>query len=122
MYRSDVRSSDAAPGDIVLVKSDRGRPLGAAMWSSESQISLRFLGAEAVNDERAWLRDRVAAALAFRATLRIDATAWRAVNGEADLLPGLIVDVLRRRAASRGGRADADAGHGPPAADGGGRR
>ena len=93
IYLSDIRASDAQSGDIVDVRSERGRPLGAAFWSSESQIALRFLGAEAVADERAMFRDRLAAALAFRDTLAIDATAWRAVSAEGDRLPGLVVDV-----------------------------
>ena len=93
VYRSDIRSSDAESGELVQVSSERGRPLGSGYWSSASQIALRFLGAEAVDDERAMLRERVGAALAFRETLAIDGTAWRAVNGEADRLPGLIVDV-----------------------------
>jgi 23S rRNA (cytosine1962-C5)-methyltransferase len=93
IYRSDIRSSDAGPGDLVRVESERGRPLGSGFWSSASQIALRFLGIENVDDERTLVRDRVRAALAFRDTLGIDGTAWRAVNAEADRLPGLIVDV-----------------------------
>jgi 23S rRNA (cytosine1962-C5)-methyltransferase len=93
IYQSDIRTSAAGPGDIVEVRSERGRPLGAAFWSSESQISLRFLGPDAVEDERRLFRDRLDAALAFRRALAIDATAWRAVNAEGDRLPGLIVDV-----------------------------
>ena len=94
IYRSDIVSSDADPGDLVRVASGRGRALGLALWSSDSQISLRFLGAEEdPTDERAFFGARVRAALEFRATLGIDATAWRAINAEADRLPGLIVDV-----------------------------
>jgi 23S rRNA (cytosine1962-C5)-methyltransferase len=93
VYRSDVRKSSAQPGDLVRVESERGRPLGTALWSSTSQISLRFLGPDDVSDEREMFRDRLRSALAFRDTLGIDATAWRAVNAEADRLPGLIVDV-----------------------------
>jgi 23S rRNA (cytosine1962-C5)-methyltransferase len=93
VYQSDVRASTAEPGDLVRVESERGRPLGVGFWSSTSQISLRFLGADDVVDERAMFRERLQQALAFRHTLGIDGTAWRAVNGEADRLPGLIVDV-----------------------------
>jgi len=93
IYRSDIQSSDAESGDLVRVETERGRPLGSGFWSSASQIALRFLGQENVEDERTLLRQRVEAALAFRETLAIDATAWRAVNAEADRLPGLIVDV-----------------------------
>jgi 23S rRNA (cytosine1962-C5)-methyltransferase len=93
VYRSDIASSDAAPGDLVQVTTERGRPIGTALWSRDSQISLRFLGAGHVADDATWLRERVGAALAFRRTLAIDGTAWRAVNGEADRLPGLVADV-----------------------------
>ena len=93
VYQSDVRTSTAEAGDLVRVDSERGRPLGVGFWSSTSQISLRFLGTDDVVDERAMFRERLQAALTFRDTLAIDATAWRAVNGEADRLPGLIVDV-----------------------------
>jgi len=93
IYRSDIAASAAGPGDIVRVESERKRPLGTGLWSSESQISLRFLGSDAIADERVWLDDRLRAALAFRKTLEIDATAWRLVNAEGDRLPGLIVDV-----------------------------
>ncbi len=96
IYRSDIRESAAQPGDLVRVLSERGRPLGSAFWSSESQISLRFLGQDDVSGdaaERAMIAARVEAALAFRRSLGIEATAWRAVNAEADRLPGLIVDV-----------------------------
>ena len=93
IYRSDIRSSEAEPGDLVTVKSERGRPLGSGFWSSASQISLRFLGAEDIADEESFIRERMDAALAFRRRLGIDGTAWRAVNAEGDRLPGLIVDV-----------------------------
>jgi 23S rRNA (cytosine1962-C5)-methyltransferase len=93
IYRSDIQSSGAEPGAIVRVKSERGRPLGSGFWSSASQIALRFLGPEPIDDERALIRDRARAALAFRESLQIDGTAWRAINGEADRLPGLIADV-----------------------------
>ena len=93
IYRSDVRESNAQAGDLVRVVSERGRPLGSGFWSSESQISLRFLGAEDVPDERAMWRSRLETAIAFRRSLEIDGTAWRAVNAEGDRLPGLIVDV-----------------------------
>src|SRR5436305_8178281 len=40
----------------------------------------------------ALLRRRLEQAVEFRQTLRIDATAYRLVHGEADLLPSLIID------------------------------
>jgi 23S rRNA (cytosine1962-C5)-methyltransferase len=93
IYRSDVRSVAADPGDLVAVETERGRPMGWALWSSTSQIALRSVGTDVdPADETGWLRARLAAAAAYRDTLDIDASAWRLVHAEADRLPGLIVD------------------------------
>ncbi len=92
IYRSDIARAKAEPGDLVLVKSERGRPLGWALWSSESQIALRFVSTDGnVNDETLW-RDRLVTAIAYRDSLAFDGTARRLVHGEADRLPALIVD------------------------------
>jgi 23S rRNA (cytosine1962-C5)-methyltransferase len=92
IYRTDVADARAGAGDIVQVRNARGRALGSALFSDRSQITLRMLSyGEALADE-ALLRARIAAAVAFRRTLAIDATAYRLVHGEADLLPSLIVD------------------------------
>ena len=93
IYRSDVRSVAADTGDLVAVETERGRPMGWALWSSTSQIALRSVGQDVdPADETGWLRARLAAAAAYRDTLDIDASAWRLVHAEADRLPGLIVD------------------------------
>jgi 23S rRNA (cytosine1962-C5)-methyltransferase len=92
IYKSDVQSAHAAPGDLVTVLGPRDRRLGQALWSDRSQITLRMvaLGEERI-DESVW-RDRLARAIAFRDSLGIDATAYRLVHGESDRLPALIVD------------------------------
>jgi 23S rRNA (cytosine1962-C5)-methyltransferase len=78
------------------VESERGRPLGWALWSSASQIALRLIdttgGSAPMDDERAWWRARLEASIASRDDMGIDATAWRLVHGESDRLPALIVD------------------------------
>ena len=76
------------------------------MFSDQSQIVLRMVSrGEAAVDAAFW-RARLEAALAFRASLGLDATACRLVHGEADLLPSLIVDryddVLVLQALSQG--------------------
>ncbi|HEY2150982.1 MAG TPA: class I SAM-dependent rRNA methyltransferase [Vicinamibacterales bacterium] len=92
IYRADVADAHAAAGDIVEVRSPRGRTLGSAMFSDRSQITLRMLTYGETVADQALIRDRIASALAFRASLNIDATACRLVHGEADLLPSLVVD------------------------------
>ena len=92
IYRSDVTRASAASGDLVTVIGPRERKLGEALWSDRSQIALRMMTAgEQTVGEHGW-RERLAAAIAFRGSLNIDATAYRLVHGEADRLPALIVD------------------------------
>jgi 23S rRNA (cytosine1962-C5)-methyltransferase len=92
IYRSDVADVAADPGAVVEVLGPRQRFLGRGLYSERSQITLRMLtrGEEDV-DESFW-RTRLAAAIRFRDSLKIDANAYRLVHGEADLLPSLIVD------------------------------
>ena len=83
---------DASAGDLVQVTATNGRPLGFGFFSDRSEITLRMIafGAEAPAPD--FIRARLAAAIAYREALTIDATAYRLVHGEADRLPSLIVD------------------------------
>ena len=92
IYRVDVDPGRAAPGDIVTMLGPRERRLGDALYSDRSQIALRVLTrGEPVAGDALW-RTRLEAAIRFRGRLAIDATAYRLVHGEADLLPSLVVD------------------------------
>jgi 23S rRNA (cytosine1962-C5)-methyltransferase len=92
IYRTDVSDAKAQPGDRVLVRGPRGRTLGYALFSDRSQITLRMLTYGDAPADDALIRARLEAAIAFRGVLDIDATAYRVVHGEADLLPSLVVD------------------------------
>ena len=92
IYRSDVVEVDAAGGDTVRVTSARGRPIGYALYSDRSEIAIRLLTRQDEAPTIETWRDRIAAAIAYRATLRIDASTCRLVHGEGDRLPSLIVD------------------------------
>jgi len=92
IYRSDVAGADLEPGALVLVQSERGRPLGWALFSSTSQIALRMVSFDKNVDDATMWRDRIASAIAYRDSLKIDATARRLVHGEADRLPALVID------------------------------
>ncbi|HVH57638.1 MAG TPA: class I SAM-dependent rRNA methyltransferase [Vicinamibacterales bacterium] len=92
VYRSDIAQAHAAPGDVVTVTGARGRTLGDALFSDRSEITIRMLTRGDVRADDALLRSRLAQAIRFRESLKIDATAFRLVHGEADLLPSLVVD------------------------------
>jgi 23S rRNA (cytosine1962-C5)-methyltransferase len=107
IYRSDVRDVAAAtPGAVVRVLGVKDKLLGHALFSDQSQIVLRVVSrGDATVDSGFW-RGRLEAALAFRKSLGLNATAYRLVHAEADLLPSLIVDryadVLVLQALSQG--------------------
>lgn len=92
VYRADLVDSPAQAGDRVVVRGPRGRTLGQALYSDRSQIAIRMLtrGDAAADDEL--VRRRIETAIAFRHSLAIDASAYRLVHGEADLLPSLVID------------------------------
>lgn len=93
VYRSDVADvRDVEPGIVVEVYGPRQRMLGHALFSDQSQITIRMISRDAAPIDEAFWRARLDRAIAFRASLGINATAYRLVHGEADLLPSLIVD------------------------------
>jgi 23S rRNA (cytosine1962-C5)-methyltransferase len=92
IYRADVMEVDAEGGEIVAVIGPRNRILGHALFSDRSQITLRMLGQGEGEVGLALIRARLERAIALRLTLGIDASAYRLVHGEGDLLPSLVVD------------------------------
>jgi len=93
VYRSDAVSAESvAPGALVRVSDERGRFLGTALYSSASQIAVRMISREAVEDFDQLLRARLREAAAYREKVVSDSNAYRVAFGEGDLLPGLIVD------------------------------
>ncbi len=96
VYRSDIEHlPDTGPG-LIAVADHRGFPLGTALLSPASQITLRMVSPEAVLTQPAWLalfEQRLRAAIQLRQGMLDEGTdACRLVFSEADQLPGLIVD------------------------------
>ncbi|HSE98467.1 MAG TPA: class I SAM-dependent rRNA methyltransferase [Blastocatellia bacterium] len=93
IYRSDVADAGGAkPGEIVLVKEAHGPALGRALYSSRSQIALRFVAFDDREIDRQFWQKRLDAAERLRDQVVRDASAYRLVYGESDLLPSLIID------------------------------
>ena len=93
VYRSDIVSAEGVePGSLIRVTDHRGKPLGSALYSSSSQIAVRMISHDPVPDLPALLRQRIAAAIAYRGPLVTNTEAYRVIFSEADFLPGLIVD------------------------------
>lgn len=93
IYRSDVvDATGTEPGIVVNVRGPRNRDLGHALFSDQSQITLRMISRDDRVIDTAFWRERLECAISFREILEIDATAYRLIHGEADLLPSLVVD------------------------------
>lgn len=91
-------SGEPASGDTVRVVAADGRFLARAAFSPASAIRARawtFDEAEPV--DAALIRGRVVAAVARREVLCGESDALRLVFGEADLLPGCVVDRYREQ-------------------------
>jgi 23S rRNA (cytosine1962-C5)-methyltransferase len=93
IYRSDVIVRPDGAAGAVRVSDQRGKPVGVALWSPTSEISLRLIDRNPdAQIDAAWWHDRLARAISRRAELNQVATAYRLVHGEGDLLPSLVVD------------------------------
>src|SRR5262245_24878818 len=92
VYRSDLVEVHAQGGQAVLVHGPGKAPLGHALYSDRSEIALRMLSRSAETPTLDMWRSRLDAAIAYRESLEIDGTAYRLVHGEADRLPGLVID------------------------------
>lgn len=90
IYRTDVYDEPGDAPGIVAVTERRGRHLGQALYSPQSEIRLRLLtrGREPIDAD--WWAGRISAAAGRRSG--VTATAYRVVHAEGDGLPSLVVD------------------------------
>jgi 23S rRNA (cytosine1962-C5)-methyltransferase len=104
IYRDALRPVPALPdGALVLVTTGDGRPLGRGFWTATTPIAVRMLTTDPAEQIASLIPARLEAALRGRlAFLDLGQTnAFRWVHGEADLLPGLHLDVYGRAASIR---------------------
>lgn len=95
VFQGSVEKGKADAGETVRVEAHDGRFLAWASFSPESQIRVRAWSFdEAERIDAAFFERRIAQALKLRERLGIAAQSdgVRLIHGEADGLPGLIVD------------------------------
>ena len=93
IYRSDVTTRPVIGAGVVRVTDNRNRHLGWALWSAQSEISLRLLDRDpdaAIDDD--WWHAMIGRSAGRRIGLESVTNAYRIVHGEADGLPSLVVD------------------------------
>ena len=93
IFRSDLAQAPDAEAGSVRVLDPRRRPIGTALWSPRSEISLRLIDRDpdATIDDQ-WWRRRIETAVRRREPLRNVASAFRLIHGEGDALPSLVCD------------------------------
>ncbi len=93
VFEGSVASGKGDSGETVRVEDSAGRFLAWAAYSPLSSIRLRAWSFdEGERIDASLFARRIAAAVAMRARLRIASDGARLVHGEADGLPGLVVD------------------------------
>ena len=93
VFEGSIAGGRADSGETVRVEAADGRFLAWGAYSPASMIRVRAWSYdEAERIDRAFFARRVEQAVALRARLPIDSDGLRLVHGEADGLPGLIVD------------------------------
>ena len=95
IYDNEIESvmGSFEDGDIVFVHDFDGYPLGSGFINRNSKLTVRMMtrDRDAVIDE-AFLRMRVKNAWEYRKKVMDDISSCRVIFGEADFLPGLVVD------------------------------
>jgi 23S rRNA (cytosine1962-C5)-methyltransferase len=100
LYKDDLRESDLVDeslgqGRIVRVRDNDGRDLGIACASTRSKIALRLCGSwpgEEVPTIEQFLTERIERAIEMRKDRIEESSGQRLVHGEADQIPGLVID------------------------------
>ena len=93
VFAGSVARGKADAGETVRVEAADGSFLAWGAYSPASSIRVRVWSFdEAERIDAAFFQRRIAAAVALRARLPIASTGLRLIHGEADGLPGLIVD------------------------------
>jgi 23S rRNA (cytosine1962-C5)-methyltransferase len=93
VFAGSIDKGRADPGETVRIEAHDGAFLAWGAYSPQSAIRVRawsFIESERIDAD--FFVRRVQRAVALRARLPIDSDGMRLVHGEADGLPGLVVD------------------------------
>jgi 23S rRNA (cytosine1962-C5)-methyltransferase len=95
VYKSEIEriEGEPAPGDVVPVYDHTGRFQGSGYINPRSQITVRIVDFKPLETmTKAFFIERLQRCREHRLRFVPDAESYRLVYGEADFLPGLIVD------------------------------
>lgn len=94
IYADDIAAGTGEPGELIPVFDPNENPMGWGLFSTHSKISIRMVTRSAKQPARDFWMQRVERALASRRRRgELDpAGACRLIHGDAEGLPGLVVD------------------------------
>ena len=95
IYDNEVESimGSFTDGDIVLVHDFDGYPLGRGFVNRNSKLTVRMMTRDRDTEvDESFIRMRVKNAWEYRKKVMDDVSSCRVIFGEADFLPGLVVD------------------------------
>ena len=93
-FSNEIHSLTGEPqaGDIVQLKNFGGKLLGIGFYNPHSLIAVRILSRTEEEIDFQFFKKRIEHALLLRRKLYPHTETFRLVHGEADFLPGLIID------------------------------
>ncbi len=95
VFKNEIEAIEGeyAPGDIVQINDHMGRSLGFGFINPNSQITVRVVSYAPIEAmDKAFFTSRFKRAWAHRKRFLEDPRSCRLIYGEADFLPGLVVD------------------------------
>jgi 23S rRNA (cytosine1962-C5)-methyltransferase len=94
IYQNELEGwpPEAAPGDLVDLHDSQGRFLGRGYLNPRTTIAVRVLARDRVPVDQNFFLEKIRQAQALRQRMIGERSVYRVVHGEADGLPGLVVD------------------------------
>ncbi|MBB6729723.1 class I SAM-dependent rRNA methyltransferase [Cohnella zeiphila] len=95
IYANEIERTEgtAEPGGLVQIKDAKGQYLATGYWNPQSQIAVRVVSYQPLEEmDEAWFGVRFRQCAAYRNRFVGQGRSCRLVFGEADFLPGLVVD------------------------------
>jgi 23S rRNA (cytosine1962-C5)-methyltransferase len=110
IFRDHVSSAAEVfrDGQWLQLVDGQNRVVGYGIYEAQGAIAIRVLRRGPQRPDAAWLGERLEAALAQRAALRERTDAFRAVHGESDGLPGVVLEVFASTIVAQSYSAGAD--------------
>ncbi|ABB14586.1 class I SAM-dependent rRNA methyltransferase [Carboxydothermus hydrogenoformans] len=93
IYKTELAAQyPYSPGELVRVLDHNNRFVGIGYYNSNSQIAVRIMSFHDEEINYDWIKKKIIKAYQYRSSVVSNTDAYRLIYGEADQIPGLIVD------------------------------